>query len=323
MHTQKRIKIGTARGVALLTVFASILFAPRIASACMSTYLDAGLDASGTNVVATAYVTDYFNEEGCAPWYWGAFTHTYTASATITSPQQQRQAVAFEINSQSMGGGDAYVNPSLATNGEVGVFNTLLGVMIDCSVENEILNQQVQEQDEVFCPDNVRDQIVREYEPASNGGVYALGVSPAPMCGDIQNHSPTFQYSPNFTWAELNGCFEQGNPYSPYGWVQSAMDGGLEATRSIFGGPIIICGASAHGSGYRAPSGNQAVSGESDSYHMQGRAADMWDASITPYSSWTVAEFTILRNAAAATGADTTGYNQYPDDRHLHVEWEY
>ncbi len=134
------------------------------------------------------------------------------------------------------------------------------------------------------------------------------GVNYTPVCTDFA----TSGGSANFSWSELNGGFSNGNPHSPYGIVTGGLTSGLESTRSLYNrGGIQLT------SGYRCPHGNAAVSGAAQSYHMHGRAADMYSAS----HAWTEAEFNLLKAAADQTGpAESFSWSTYTD-RHYHAAW--
>ncbi|MBA4158258.1 MAG: hypothetical protein H0X65_12380, partial [Gemmatimonadetes bacterium] len=118
--------------------------------------------------------------------------------------------------------------------------------------------------------------------------------------------------SAHFSWSELNGGFRTGNPHAPWGHIKSRLTQGLEATRSHYNrGAIRIS------SGYRCPHGNSHVRGASNSFHVHGRAADMYSLD----HPWTEEEFNRLRDAAWATGpVELLHWHSYAD-RHLHAAW--
>lgn len=120
--------------------------------------------------------------------------------------------------------------------------------------------------------------------------------------------------SAHFSWSELNGGFAQGNRHAPWGFVSSYLTTGLEETRALYGrGPIRLT------SGYRCPHGNASVGGATNSYHVYGRAVDMYSWSYP----WTEAEFNRLRIAAADATLpyrELSEWEDYPD-RHLHSAW--
>ena len=141
-----------------------------------------------------------------------------------------------------------------------------------------------------------------------------FGVNIRPKCGDFVRHDPAYRYSPNFTWAELNGGWGKSNPHPEWGIITTALTNGLEATRGNYNRGAIRISA-----GYSCPHGNAAVGGESvtTSRHMHGRAADVYSAN----HSWTKHEFTRLREAARLAGAvELSNWNTYRD-RRLHVSW--
>lgn len=145
-----------------------------------------------------------------------------------------------------------------------------------------------------------RGEMIAEY--------HEHGVNYTPDCADFATSGGTA----NFSWSKLNGGFSNGNPHSPYGIVTGGLTSGLEATRTNYNrGGIRLT------SGYRCPHGNAAVNGAAQSYHMQGRAADMYSASY----AWTEAEFNLLKAAADQTGpAESFSWTTYTD-RHYHASW--
>lgn len=150
------------------------------------------------------------------------------------------------------------------------------------------------------CGDD-RDNIIDEYRGAQ--------VAWTPNCNDFATSGD----SAHFTWRELNGGFAQGNQHEPWGIIMSALRTGLEATRTNYNrGGITLT------SGYRCPVGNANVGGAPQSYHMHGRAADMYSAD----HPWTQTEFNRLRQAAVDTGntIEALFWTTYAD-RHLHAAW--
>lgn len=97
--------------------------------------------------------------------------------------------------------------------------------------------------------------------------------------------------------------------------IKQALLDGLEQTRTNYDdGEIRLT------SGYRCPHGNAAVGGDTISFHMHGRAADMKSADY----EWTRQEFNKLQRAARETDpspVNLTDWSKYPDDRHLHAAW--
>ncbi len=93
--------------------------------------------------------------------------------------------------------------------------------------------------------------------------------------------------------------------------VKEILTTGLEATRSNYGRPI------ATSSGYRCPHGNQNVGGAANSYHMHGRAVDLF--SLESQHPWTEAEFNLMKQAATNT-VESFEWDTYPD-HHFHVAW--
>lgn len=153
----------------------------------------------------------------------------------------------------------------------------------------------------VACHDTV-SAIIDEY--------VTFQVNPQPTCADFATEGGTA----NFSWSELNGGWAQGNPHQPWGMVVQGLPNGLEATRTNYNrGEILLT------SGYRCPHGNAAVGGVANSFHMHGRAADMYSAD----HAWTKGEFNKLRAAAFATvppPVELFQWNTYTD-HHLHAAW--
>lgn len=145
-----------------------------------------------------------------------------------------------------------------------------------------------------------RTNIIKEYKTNN--------VNWTPSCGDIANSGG----SEHFSWSELNGNFQDGNPHNPWGIVRSSLTTGLEATRSNFGAPIYLS------SGYRCPHGNASVGGAAQSFHVHGRAADMYD---NAQFQWTLERCEVVRRAAQETGTVELLSCDHYADRHLHAAW--
>jgi len=145
-----------------------------------------------------------------------------------------------------------------------------------------------------------RDTMIAEYATRR--------VNFRPYCVSFSNGGG----SANFSWSELNGGFQQGNPHNPWGIIRPALTGGLEATRANYNrGGIRLT------SGYRCPHGNSQADGAPQSLHMHGRAADMYSND----HPWTEDEFNLLKAAADVTGpAESFFWNTYLD-RHYHAAW--
>ncbi len=157
-----------------------------------------------------------------------------------------------------------------------------------------------QQANAIKCGDE-RGNIIEEYRAGQ--------VNLNPTCSDFASSGGTA----HFTWSELNGGFQDGNPHNPWGIVRQGLKDGLEATRSNYNR-----GAIRLSSGYRCPHGNANVGGVQQSYHMHGRAGDMysWD------HTWTEQEFNLLRQAALNTGNTIELFNWTTyTDRHLHAAW--
>jgi len=120
--------------ILLVVAFMLVVCSSESHAQCASVYSNSGPDAAG-NVHAWAILTDNFVNptSGCAPWT--NFTHTYSASLTVTSPSG-RAASSNAGGSQTGGGGTATVRTDvfLPILREIGVF-TLSGLdTINCSV---------------------------------------------------------------------------------------------------------------------------------------------------------------------------------------------
>lgn len=158
-----------------------------------------------------------------------------------------------------------------------------------------------------------RDTMVREYLP---GEVYAGGVSPRPNCSELEQHSTGYQYTTHFTWEDWNGGFSNGNPHTEFGLIRDALRTAVEAGRTIYGYAIYMS------SGYRCPHGNASLPDSSPtSYHMQGRAADLyrWGGQYAPY--WSEEQFNELKaifEAESPGPVESFSYTKY-SNRHYHV----
>lgn len=150
-----------------------------------------------------------------------------------------------------------------------------------------------------LCHD-ARDVIVREYR--------TYHIAWQPTCENICDSGGT----QNFSWPELNGGFQGGNPHDPWGIVSEELMTGIEAARTNYNrGGLRIS------SGYRCPHGNANSGGVGASLHMQGRAADLYSTD----HAWTEEEFNLLRDAAEDTNpTGSLTWNQYAD-HHYHVAW--
>ena len=161
------------------------------------------------------------------------------------------------------------------------------------------------------CQDPVVDTMVQEYKTTN----YQRSLTPT--CTDFTSLAPSTHVTTNFTWSELNGGLQDGNPHYAWGMVNAKLTTGLEATRTIYNrGGISLS------SGYRCPHGNASpsVAGSKTSYHMDGRAADMYSSSKT----WTQQEFALMRNAASNTSpspVELLDWDTYPKNHHLHAAW--
>lgn len=177
------------------------------------------------------------------------------------------------------------------------------------------------------CDDEQR-RIANEYQNRS----WVRGRA-APACTDIEKNGAG---TANFSWAELNGYFGNGNPHDGYGWVQQSLKTGLEGLRAAWGRSPL---RRANGypatiwlsSGYRCPHGNASIRGAStSSYHMEGRAADIETRSLArvplvPYSQMTATQkselhavYRELTRLSEATNIDWQPWDRYKRDRHFH-----
>jgi peptidase M15-like protein len=160
-----------------------------------------------------------------------------------------------------------------------------------------------------------RSDLNQEYVDSYSGGSVYLRTGYLPNCGPWDGGWAQDGGTPHFSWSELNGDFSTGNPNYPWGIVRSALKNGLEATRTNYNrGGIRLS------SGYRTPRGNQNSGGVFNSYHVHGRAADMYSAD----NPWTEEEFNLLKNASLATNpkpVESLSWNTYPTNHHYHAAW--
>jgi len=154
------------------------------------------------------------------------------------------------------------------------------------------------------CPDTVQ-KIIGEYA--------TFNVTFRPTCAAFDSTGG----STHFSWSELNGGWQRGNPHRPWGLVTTGLTTGLEATRTNYNrGAILLT------SGYRCPHGNAAVGGVPQSLHMQGRAGDMYSADHGGLN-WKKPEFELLKAAADATvprPMESFKWSMYKD-HHYHAAW--
>ena len=155
----------------------------------------------------------------------------------------------------------------------------------------------------VACHDTVRT-IIAEYT--------TFQVNLQPTCADFATDGG----STHFQWWELNDNWSNGNPHRPWSMIKQGLLNGLEQTRTNYNrGGIRLS------SGYRCPHGNTAVGSDAPrtSFHMHGRAADMFSAD----HAWTRSEFNKLRQAAAEAVPASVELFQWTtyDDHHLHAAW--
>lgn len=84
----------------------------------------------------------------------------------------------------------------------------------------------------------------------------------------------------------------------------------LEKLRKFASKPVVVT------SGFRCPALNKAVGGVANSYHLQGRAADLAVASRVEAEKWG-------RFLAPLNLCDLVVYEERPGSRWLHVQWSY
>ena len=134
------------------------------------------------------------------------------------------------------------------------------------------------------CDDDAQNEIYGEYDSSQpHGGHGQLPQELPADCETIEHHSSGHQMAANFTWGELNGGFQDGNPHrgngGGWGWVQSQLPSGLQALRGDWAADSLgtVYGAALPvSSGYRCPHGNASIPGASNrSWHMSGVAADI------------------------------------------------
>lgn len=179
--------------------------------------------------------------------------------------------------------------------------------------------------------DPEKREIIAEYDNPR----WPVAERATPRCNDIDHNGDG---TTHFSWAELNGYFQRGNPHTEYGWVQPSLKSGLEALRTAWGESTVrrtngYSVALPVTSGYRCPHGNTQVDGEPSSWHLEGRAADISTRTIAGISpKWNRmtssqrAEIRILYNhltvLAREKGArDLQPFSKY-DDRHFHAAWQ-
>ena len=146
-----------------------------------------------------------------------------------------------------------------------------------------------------------RDVLAAEYMRAA--------VAWKPHCSVFTNTGG----SANFSWNELNDWVRDNHHY-PWSYINPSLTTGLEATLRNYGRDDIRLS-----SAYRCPEGNKAAGGSVNSFHLHGRASDMYARRL----SWTQQEFDLLRAAAWSTNprpVELLYWTSYTD-RHLHVAW--
>jgi hypothetical protein len=155
-----------------------------------------------------------------------------------------------------------------------------------------------------YCGPTV-DSLVAEYTTGPHAPDNFTGVT----C-DIFSQSGG---SAHFSWSELNGGWSGGNEHPPWGLIRPTLLSNLESARTTFNTAIYLS------SGFRCPNGNASVGGVPNSYHLQGRAADMYSTSS---HSWTQAQFDSLYDVFSSQGGYTElfTYTTY-SDHHLHAAY--
>lgn len=139
-----------------------------------------------------------------------------------------------------------------------------------------------------------------------------LSVNLSPSCSDFEEHPADFKKSPRFTWSGYNGRWLDGNPNPNKCMIKASLTTGLETTRTNYGKEIVIS------SGYRSPKGSQSVNGVANSFHMHGRAVDLFSVSANP---WTEAEFNLMKDATIGTNPiEAFSWGTY-SDHHFHAAW--
>jgi hypothetical protein len=125
--------------------------APQLAQAqCVAAYWDYDVDTVQEEIVAWAFVEDYFNTTYCgleAYYQWGYWEHSYFASVEIESPTQ---ASAYDDDGLALipyGGGSAYASASISYVGDPGNYIIEYFVRIFCTVGGYFVD--LQEEDSV------------------------------------------------------------------------------------------------------------------------------------------------------------------------------
>ena len=191
--------------------------------------------------------------------------------------------------------------------------------------------------------DDTQTEIYEEYNSNNPHGGHGQSPQQEPAnCKTIEHHASGHQMATNFTWGELNGYFQDGNPHrgngGGWGWIQSALPSGLQTLRNdwaadslggVYGAAIPVS------SGYRCPHGNASIPGAvSTSWHMSGLAADISVRSIAQrHPDWGSfdtdekkdAKYKEVWNKLDALSEDVNksnieSWNNYPD-RHFHIRF--
>jgi hypothetical protein len=178
-----------------------------------SIYTDSWTSSNHTNFHAVS--TGYDNSWGCNHW-------DYSINLTIYGP-------SYWSNSSS-GSSVGHSVPNYA-GGDYDIFSTF-NLYCDCIYIYWAFAGFTEDTAQPQCGD-ARGVMMQEYIDYSVGWI--------PSCGDFASSGA----SSYFSWSELNGGFSDGNPHSPWGIVTGTLKSKLDATRSTFGGPIVLS------SGYR------------------------------------------------------------------------
>ena len=153
------------------------------------------------------------------------------------------------------------------------------------------------------CDDEIPCAMEKEYEDR--------GVSPVIRCEDFTRSGG----SVHFSWHELNGGWQGGNEsvHKPWGFINAVLTTGLEWARVNYRAkgnnsqlPLPLS------SGYRCPDGNATLPSSSpDSFHIQGRAADVPSSLVSSCKD--------VEDAFEEAGAHVVGCDRHAD--HIHGRW--
>jgi hypothetical protein len=304
---------------------------PQLVDACVVTYTDSSVDANQKTVSAWSFAEDYFDEGSCfqAAYYeWYLWAHNYEAQVHISSPTQNWVTDSDDQQGVTYGGGSAYAFASISYDGDPGDYEICWWIWLWCSVVEYFVDEFLMGQINAGGPgpmcSGTPAAMAAEYQ---SGAVYPTGPTPALQCSDFVAWPRAIKMTADFTWDDLNGKFDDGNPhhffYGALGWghIKPVALAKLQGTRNSYGYGIRLT------SGYRCPEGHLDVNGGNqnifpNSYHMQGQAFDMYRLGYSKQNQWSEMQHDVLKTHAVAQGTISTSiWTTYPTDRHLHVTY--